>query len=155
MTTSGEGAEWVEVIPGTSPGPLYQPAPSSQGDPAPQGSWRVHHGTSDGSGNKMGQYGIIWFTIIFSGLVLTWGPLYFFKDKYPNHNNPISLLCRKQHERRPRLLKYRVWPLHRIRYRANRRQITGGCPLSMRSAIRFSYIPEFLIFPSIILSLSI
>ena len=75
-TTSGEGAEWVEVIPGTSPGPLYQPAPSSQGDPAPQGSWRVHHGTSDGSGNKMGQYGIIWFTIIFSGLVLTWGPLY-------------------------------------------------------------------------------
>ena len=76
MTTSGEGAEWVEVIPGTSPGPLYQPAPSSQGDPAPQGSWRVHHGTSDGSGNKMGQYGIIWFTIIFSGLVLTWGPLY-------------------------------------------------------------------------------
>ena len=25
----------------------------------------------------MGQYGIIWFTIIFSGLVLTGGPLYF------------------------------------------------------------------------------
>ena len=79
MTTSGEGAEWVETIPGTPPGPLYQPAPSSQGDPAPQGSWRVHHGTSDGSGNKMGQYGIIWFTIIFSGLVLTRGPLYFLR----------------------------------------------------------------------------
>ena len=31
----------------------------------------------------MGQYGIIWFTIIFSGLVLTGGPLYTYKGHQP------------------------------------------------------------------------
>ena len=60
MSGCGEGAEWVEQLRAPRQGPLYQPIPAGQGNPAPQGSYAVRYGSKVAQETK-------WVDMVLSG----------------------------------------------------------------------------------------